>query len=263
MLGRIISNTVHAEISMIDSRRILFTGGSGLLGREFRKILPDILYPSHREFDVCNLQQMQSYLKDKDVSTMFHAAAFTSPPKVDKEPQNAIDANILGTSNVVKLCMQRGLRLIYISTDYVFKGDKGNCKEDDSVHPVNKYAWSKLGGECAVQMYENSVIIRTSFGPNEFPYDKAFVDQWTSRESVSVIASMMLEVLDSDYRGVIHVGGDRKTVYEYAKKLSPSKMIGELRASDVPFSVPKDTSLDVELYRTIFRYGQKISGKDR
>ena len=113
-----------------------------------------------------------------------HAAAFTSPPKVDKDPARALDVNIIGTANLVRLCMARGLRLIYISTDYVFRGDRGNYREDDSLYPVNKYAWSKLGGECAVRMYDNSLIVRTSFGPNVFPYEKAFADQWTSRESV-------------------------------------------------------------------------------
>ncbi len=58
----------------------------------------------------------------------------------------------------------------------MLKGDQGNYKETDPVYPVNKYAWSKLGGECAVRMYDKSLIIRTTFGPNVFPYQKAFVD---------------------------------------------------------------------------------------
>ena len=97
------------------------------------------------------------------------------------------------------------------------------------------------------------MIIRTTFGPNEFPYEKAFTDQWTSRETVSVIARMMLKVLDSDYRGVVHIGGERKTVYEYAQKASPHKTIGKLSTSEVSFSVPKDTSLDVGLFRKTFQ----------
>ncbi len=237
---------------MIEQKKILFTGGSGLLGSEFRKVFPDAIYPLWEEFDVTNLQQMRRYFEGKSIGTVFHAAAFTSPPKVDKDPVQAIDTNIVGTCNVVKLCMQHRARLIYVSTDYVFAGDKGDYKENDPVYPVNKYAWSKLGGECAVRLYENSVIIRTSFGPNEFPYDKAFVDQWTSRESVSVVAKMMLKVLESDFRGVVHVGGERKTVYEYARKLSPKKEIGELRTNEVSFNVPRDTSLNVGLYRKIF-----------
>src|SRR5690606_22152297 len=96
----------------------------------------------------------------------------------EKDPLNGIETNIIGTANVVKLCMKHSLRLIYISTDYVFSGDKGDYKENEPVHPVNKYAWSKLGGECAVRMYDKALIVRTSFGANVFPYDKAFVDQW-------------------------------------------------------------------------------------
>lgn len=261
--GSIISCSVFVKEVMLEQKKILFTGGSGLLGRQLRNLVPGAFYPAHHELDLYNFQQMQGYLQGKEISTLFHAAAFTSPPKVDKNPENAIDTNIIGTCNVVKLCMQHAIKLIYVSTDYVFRGDKGAYKETDSVFPVNKYAWSKLGGECAVRMYDNSVIIRTSFGPNDFPYDKAFVDQWTSRESVSAVAAMIFEVLNSDYRGVIHIGGDRKTVYQYAKQLSPSKMIGELRTSDVQFNVPKDTSLNVELYRTIFHQKENISEKSK
>ena len=84
-------------------------------------------------------------------------------------------------------------RLVQISTDYVFNGEKGNYREDDPVFPVNKYAWSKLGGECAVLIYDNSLVVRTSFGPSQFPFEKAFADQWTSRESVGAIAGKIVE----------------------------------------------------------------------
>ncbi|MCL4405390.1 MAG: sugar nucleotide-binding protein [Patescibacteria group bacterium] len=232
-------------------KNILFTGGNGLLGSEFHKILPHALYPSRKEFDVSNIKQMSKYLGSKAVKTIIHAAAFTSPPKVEADPEEAITTNILGTANVVRLCLKRKIKLVYISTDYVFKGDKGNYKEVDPVYPVNKYAWSKLGGECAVRMYDNSVIIRTTFGPNVFPYEKAFADQWTSRESVSVIAGMILKVVKSGYTGIIHVGGKRKTVYDYAKRLSPEKHIGKLYIREVSFSVPADTSLDTKLFRNV------------
>ncbi len=148
---------------------VLFTGGGGLLGGEFKNLIPDALFPSRREFDVTSLSMMVSYCEGKTIDTVIHAAAFTSPPKVDKNAEAALDTNIVGTSNVVKLCMKLDAKLVYISTDYVFRGDKGNYREDDPVFPVNKYAWSKLGGECAVRMYEKSIIVRTSFGPNEFP----------------------------------------------------------------------------------------------
>jgi len=235
----------------MDKSQIIFTGGSGLLGSEFRKILPDMNYPSSKEFNITDYEQMRRYAKSSGCQLIIHAAAFTSPPLTDKNPLRAIEVNIIGTSNVVKLCMEFDAKLIYISTDYVFKGDKGNYKENCSVCPVNKYAWSKLGGECAVRMYKKSLIVRTTFGPNVFPYEKAFVDQWTSRESVSVIAEKISKLFNEDITGVIHVGGKRKTVFEYAKSLDPAKDIGELSIEDVPFNAPVDTSLNCDKYKKL------------
>jgi dTDP-4-dehydrorhamnose reductase len=231
--------------------KIIFTGGSGLLGSEFKKIRPDIEYPTSKEFDVTKFQQMKDYIGNREYDLIIHAAAFTSPPLVDKDPSKALDVNIIGTANIVKLCMEIGARLIYISTDYVFKGDKGNYKETDPVYPINKYAWSKLGGECAAMLYDKALIVRTTFGPNVFPYEKAFVDQWTSRETVSVIAEMINKLIDRDVTGVIHVGGKRKTVFDYAKDLNPSRQIGKLSINDISFNVPCDTSLNCDRYKSI------------
>lgn len=234
---------------MFDYRKILLTGGSGLLGSELLKILPGIQHPKSTEFDVTNYQQMKEYLQSHDVEILIHAAAFTSPPSVEKNPTKAIKVNIIGTSNIVNLCIEYDTYLVYISTDYVFRGDKGMYKEEDAVYPVNRYAWSKLGGECAVKLYDNSLIVRTSFGQNVFPYEGAFVDQWTSRESVSAIAARISKLLYKNLRGVIHIGGDRKTVYEYAKSLEQTKDIQQLSRNKMSFVLPADTSLDCTRYK--------------
>ncbi|MFH1996832.1 MAG: sugar nucleotide-binding protein [Candidatus Omnitrophota bacterium] len=242
---------------MIDQNKILITGGSGLLGGEIRKLLPNAAYPGREEFDVTDRESMERYVSSKKFSLCLHAAAFTSPPKVEQSPERAIAANIIGTANVVRLCMKFEMRLVYISTDYVFRGDRGMYREDDPVVPVNRYAWSKLGGECSARLYDRSLIIRTSFGPNEFPYEKAFVDQWTSREPVRVIAKKIVAVLDTDATGTIHIGGARKTVYEYAKSLDPKREVGQLSLTDVPVVAPKDTSLDCSKYDKLMNRGNK------
>jgi len=238
---------------MADQQKIIFTGGSGLLGSEFRKILPDIKYPSSKEFNVTSFDQMKEYVESQPCDLIVHAAAFTSPPLIDKDPVRALDVNIIGTANIVKLCIEFDAHLIYISTDYVFSGDRGNYKETDPVYPVNKYAWSKLGGECAARMYNKSLIVRTTFGPNVFPYEKAFIDQWTSRESVSIIARKVSKLIDKKITGVINVGGKRKTVFEYAKSLDTTRDIGRLSVNDVPFDVPVDTSLNYDKYNESIR----------
>ncbi len=235
----------------MQEEQILLTGGSGLLGFEMQQLLPKAWYPTSSEFNITHYQQMHDFMADKSIRLIIHAAAFTSPPLIDKEPEKAIDTNIVGTANIVKLCIAHQARLIYISTDYVFKGDQGNYKEDAPVYPVNKYAQSKLGGECAVMMYDNALIVRTSFGPNDFPFPKAFIDQWTSRESVRDIAAKIKALVDTEVTGIVHVGGKRRTVYDYAKSLEESKEIGQLSINEVSFTPPKDTSLDCRYYDEI------------
>ena len=234
------------------NRVVIFTGGGGLLGSEFRKIAPAFRYPPQEEFDVTNYPRMEQYAQAHGCDQVIHAAAFTSPPAVDKDPVKALEVNIIGTANVVKLCIKFDARLMYICTDYVFQGDKGGYTESDPVHPVNKYAWSKLGGECAARLYDQALIVRTTFGTNRFPYDRAFADQWTSREPVSVIARKLAALSQTDALGIVHVGGERRTVLQYARSLDPSRNIGELFVKDVPFKVPADTSLNCERYKTLF-----------
>lgn len=231
---------------------ILVTGGSGLLGTHLKELLPDALFPTHGEFDIMSFNRMREYALEKGVQTIVHCAAFTSPPKVNERPIDAMQTNIVGTANVVRLAELLKARLIYISTDYVFDGVVGDYCEDDAVNPVNKYAWSKLGGECCVRMYEKSLIVRLSFGPSPFPYPKAFVDQFTSREPVKVTAKKLAKIIASPYCGILHVGAPKQSVFDYAKSLSPVRAVEPISVNDVNFTIPTDTSLDTSLYEKHF-----------
>jgi dTDP-4-dehydrorhamnose reductase len=198
------------------------------------------MYPSHDEFDVVGFN-WTTVVAD----VIVHAAAVTSPPVADKDPISAVSVNIVGTSSIVACASFLGARVVYISTDYVFPGDDGPYKPEDDLSPVNRYAWSKLGGECAVRMYDKGLIVRGSFGAVPFPYDKAFVDQYTSRIPVTEFARRLVEIVEQDppRYGVVHIAGKRQTVLEYARSVSPEKEIGPLRRDEVSFKVPYDTSL--------------------
>lgn len=229
---------------------VLFSGGSGLLGRTMQKIAPNWLYPSHKELDVTDTTSVGNwFIAHPGVKTIVHAAAFISPPRVQKEPMLALRVNVVGTANMAAFAKLMGARLVYISTDYVFDGQRGMYLEKDAVRPTSLYAWSKLGGECAVRMYDRGLIVRTSFGPDEFPYPGAYADQWTSRLPVSEFARRLKRIVEDDELvWIIHVGGPRRTVFEYAQEISPGKDIQKLsrwRATPVP---PFDTSLDTQLY---------------
>ena len=233
--------------SKTNTPKILLSGGSGLLGKALQKIDASIIAPPHSELDVRNKESIDACIEKYKPDIFLHAAAFTSPPRCDESPVEALQTNIIGTGNVVLSTTEKKVRLVYISTDYVFKGDKGNYAEDDEVFPQNLYAWTKLGGECAVRTHKNSLIIRTSFSPDIFPYDAAFIDQYTSRDSVSVIARLIYTLIQADVvEPVVHVGTERKTVKELALALGKSD-VTDLRRSEVSFATPEDTSLDISI----------------
>ena len=232
--------------------QILITGSAGKLGNGLANIMDNIVLGTRENFDFTNLEMMQSFLNQHPtIKTIIHCGALVSPPKVNEQVDLAIKTNIIGTALLSSICFQKGIRLIYISTDYVFSGNKGNYIETDELLPQNKYAWSKLGGEASVQMLDNFVIIRMSFGPDIFPYKAAFIDQYTSRERLSTIVEKIKNIAISEFKGIIHIGEDRKTVYDYAISLGANE-VEQISIKDMNVKMPVDTSLNTSLYKSIF-----------
>lgn len=195
-------------------------GGTGLLGSEFKKISDFIL--SGREIDITNESELYSKLEVIQPGIILLAAGETNSVDIDKNPIPAIETNIKGTVNVTKYCIERNIRLVYISSDYVYDSKSDNHQEDEPLKPFNLYAWTKLGGECSVRAHKNSLIIRTSFGSSDYPYEFAYVNRFVSKDYVDVIAPIIKDLVLSDETGVINVGTGDKTLYEYAIERNPS-----------------------------------------
>jgi dTDP-4-dehydrorhamnose reductase len=224
--------------------RALLTGGSGTLGTELIKLSDDSLQfysPTSSECNILNEEQIQKYFREVDFTTVVHCAALTNVTGIEKYPLEAVQTNIVGTINILRECVKHNKKLIFISTDYVFDGEKGNYSIDDPINPLSKYAMTKAAAELAVRTYDNSLVIRTSFYGYEFPYEKAFVDQWTSKDYIDVIAPKILDTIKSDKIGIVHVGSPRRSVYEIA--LKRNKNIEQMSTKDVLFKIPRDTSL--------------------
>ncbi len=134
----------------------------------------------------------------------------------DKDINLSIDTNIIGTCNLVKICNKLKIKIIYLSTNYVYPGVTGNYKENDPLLPYNNYSWSKLGGECAVHMYKNSLIIRLCMTEKPFVHNFAFKDLITNfifqEDFVKVIPKLI------KHNGIINFGGKAMSVYNFAKK---------------------------------------------
>ena len=195
-------------------------GGTGLLGSEFKKISDFIL--SGRDIDITVESELYSKLDTIKPDVILLAAAETNSVKIDSNPIPAIETNIKGSVNVTKYCIERNVRLVYISSDYVYDSQSDNHQEDEPLKPFNLYAWTKLGGECAVRAHKNSLIIRTSFGSSDYPYEFAYGNRFVSKDYVDVIAPMIKDLVLSDEVGIINVGTGGKTLYELAKQRTPN-----------------------------------------
>ena len=150
-------------------------------------------------------------------TTIMHCAGLSRPMNIhEKNINKSIDLNIIGTANVTKICKKYNLKLIYFSTSYVYKGTKGNYRESDAVKPFNNYALSKLGGECSVSMYKNSLILRISMTEKPFPYNKAFTNLKTNFLFHEDLVQMLPSLINK--KGIINIGGKSQSVYDFAKK---------------------------------------------
>ena len=134
----------------------------------------------------------------------------------DIEIKKSIDLNIIGTANVTKVCSDLNIKLIYFSTNYIYPGTKGNYSEKDPILPVNNYAWSKLGGECSVQLYDNSLILRVCMTEKPFVHKKAFANVKTSFMYHENVAQILFKILNK--KGIINIGGKSQYIFDFAKK---------------------------------------------
>ena len=101
--------------------------------------------------------------------------------------------------------------MVYISTSHVFDGEQGNYKSTDKVNPLTKYSKSKVAGEMATLIHDNSLVIRTEFCEETFPFETAYIDKFSSKEYIDVIAPKIAEKCISDQTGICHVGGPRRS----------------------------------------------------
>ena len=229
-------------------KKIVFTGGSGRFGQVFKKIQTKekIYFPKKQQLNIENFELIKRYLNKINPTYLIHAAGLSRPMNIhEKDISKSININIIGTANIVKACKEKNIKLIYFSTNHVYPGIKGNYKEKDPILPINKYAVSKFGGECSVQMYSNSLILRICMTEKPFVHKKAFNDVETNFMYHETLAKNLVKLIDK--KGIINVGGEKNTILNFAKKnnknvvkISAKKVFGK--------NYPLKQSMKVDLY---------------
>ena len=232
-------------------KTILISGGNG----EFAKALIQankrykIFAPAKNEMNILSQSSISNYISKKKIDYFIHAAAFTTPMKQHRiQMKKSIETNIIGSANVAISCMKKGVKLVYISTNFVYPGKKGSYKENDYLYPVNEYGWSKLGGESAMHIYKNTLILRICMNNDYFPHKFAFTNYLTSFLKKTEAAKITLKLLKK--KGIINVGGNKQTAYNFAKTLNSKILKKKLNKKDTEL-LGKNTSLNIHKLKSI------------
>jgi len=228
--------------------KMLISGGDGKFATQIieNNTKYQIFAPSKEEMDITDAKVVEEYVSSWKPDVFLHAAAYTRPmAKHCENPDKSIQINIIGTANIVLSCMRhnklkaekgysehypgpKSIKFVYISTDYVYPGTEGNYQETDSLLPYSKndikdgcfkYGWSKLGGEAAAHIYDNSLILRICMCNSPFPHNKALADVKKSLIYDKEAAKITLQLLGET--GIINIGGESQTIHEFAKKDNP------------------------------------------
>jgi len=233
--------------------RIVITGGTGRFASSLKKIKTKYLiyYPSKTHLNILKEKSIFNYLKKKKPKYLIHLAGLSRPMSAhDLDIKKSIDLNIIGTANIVKVCEKLKIKLIYFSSSYVYPGKKGNYNESDPVLPINNYAWSKLGGECSVKLYKNSLIIRASMTEKPFIHKAAFSDFLTNFIFHEDIAPKVFKLLN--LKGIINFGGKSQSVFRFAKEYNPK--IKKISCKKVfGTSYPSNTSMNLKKFKKILK----------
>ena len=199
--------------------KILVTGSDSRFGKLLKKLETKykFIFRNKKELNILSPSSIKKNLKKFKPNYILHLAGLSRPMRVhDKNIEKSINLNIVGTANLVGEAYKKNIKMVYLSTSYVYPGTKGNYKETDPIKPWNNYSWSKLGGECSVQMYKNSLIIRLCMTEKPFVHKKAYANVRLNFMFQEDAAKLLLKIINK--KGIVNLGGQSQTVYNFAKK---------------------------------------------
>ncbi len=173
--------------------KLFLTGAEGMLGHALQRVFSDVemIGLSYNKLDVTVLNDTMDTIKRIQPDFVIHAAAFTNVDQCEEIPEKAFQVNGIGTRNVAMACYEVGCPVMYISSDYVFDGEKNNpYQEWDSTNPINAYGQSKLMGEEYISTLTNKFfIVRTSwlYGEHGHHFVRTITRLLLEKESIDVV----------------------------------------------------------------------------
>lgn len=237
-------------------KTVLITGANGLLGQKlcrhflssYRVVacdlhphnfitLPDLSYQS---LDLTDRKKLENYVRKYKPVLIINAAAYTDVDGCEIHKTQAWAVNVGGVKNLVKVCREYEIKLIQLSTDYVFDGENGPYSEDDPPHPVSFYGETKLESENVIKRNGiDFLIVRTNvlygFGNNvKRNFLLWLLEKLSANEKINIVTDQfnnptladnlslcILEMVEKDLSGIFHIGGaEYLSRYDFALKVA-------------------------------------------
>ena len=274
--------------------KLLITGASGLYGSKLAQLAlakgievysSDIqslsVYGNFVKLDISGKIQVDEAFKTIKPDVVVHAATLTDVDKCETNKELAWKINVEGTRNIVEAAKNADSFLIYISTDYVFSGEKGNYKETDKPDPINYYGLTKLKAEEIVQTLPEYFIGRPSVIYGSTPAAgkvnfalwlietlrkgdrvKIVTDQWNTPTLNTNLSEMTLDVIARRLTGIYHTcGATRVSRLDFAEQIADAfdldkSLIDSVLSSQFswPAKRPMDSSLDTSKAQKILTH---------
>ncbi len=275
---------------------IMLTGASGLLGRKILENLekrkdkviaiynrnpitprsPNILAI---RLDVSKTIELEDLIMKNKPEIIIHTAALTNVDECEVDKEKAWRINVEATRSIVRAAKVVKSYIVYVSTDYVFDGEKGLYTERDLPNPINYYGLTKLIGE---ELVRSSDLLYTIVRPSaiygiggskksfaEYVIEKllrgeevyALTDQYVSPTLNTLLAEAIIEIIDMKPMGILHVAGKRMNRYEFAVKVAetlnlPKDKIHKASIKDMKHwkaKRPRDSSLNTDKARRLLK----------
>jgi dTDP-4-dehydrorhamnose reductase len=235
---------------------ILITGANGLLGQKlcqhfssYYKVIATDLHPqnfisfpnlSYESLDLTDRRSLEFHVQFYNPSVIINAAAYTDVDGCEIHRTQAWAVNVGGVKNLVKVCQEHEIKLVHLSTDYIFDGGKGPYSEDDPTHPVSFYGQTKLESENVIrQSGIDFLIVRTNvlygFGKkvkknfllwlleklSAGEKIKIVTDQFNNPTLADNLSLCILEMVERNVSGIFHIGGtEYLSRYDFALKVA-------------------------------------------
>jgi dTDP-4-dehydrorhamnose reductase len=271
-------------------KKIFITGGSGILGSNLARLASQkhqviIQYNSNivkiKNTDCVRLnllekEEFRKFILNEKPQVVIHTAALTNPDYCQGHREEAHKVNLEATKTIALATQEIASKLIFISTDLVFDGEKGYYKEEDKCFPLSFYAQTKYWAEEFIKGLDlNYTIIRPSiiYGFGNYPHlsfsdwllqgfinkeeRKLFTDQYRSPILVENLGNCIIEIIERDLKGLYHIGGaERISRYQFGVLMAEvfgfdSSFLIPVRASSLKLKArrPRDCSLNINKAR--------------